>query len=518
MTKMVAKELTKIDTLSSKLLATLDESIFFAELTKYFSNIIACDEIVLNLVHEDNSCRLVAKNGKAIKNADRKSKGLGAAGHVIKTKRAYFSNSVSRDPIFASSEENGIQSELCVPVSLDGVIIGTIHFKVNEGNEERKFERNDINTVLEVLELIKTPLANIKMYLSAKFLNESLQRKIEEKESELTKKAGGLDLVDSYRIEEKQIVGNSQVMKDLLATVDRVSATDVNVLVNGESGVGKEMIARRIHCRSARGQRAFITVDCSMGTEEQLEVEIFGREELDVIKGLRIHKGVVESADAGTVFINNIDKMPVRLQAKLMSFIKEGLYNRVGTQAPLRSDVRIIAASSKDIQACVAEGTFREDLSFGLSTMTLRVPSLRERHEDIEVLASHFLNAGKSADSQKSMSPGVVKLLADYHWPGNVRELHSIMERAYILSPSSIIERDHLADSIKVEKIEEEVEVVEERGFREMTLNDLEREHICRTLEHLGGNKTKTAKTLGITVKTLYNKLHSYGMIESKEA
>ncbi|EQC50682.1 GAF domain-containing protein, partial [Bacteriovorax sp. DB6_IX] len=233
MTKMVAKELTKIDTLSSKLLATLDESIFFAELTKYFSNIIACDEIVLNLVHEDNSCRLVAKNGKAIKNADRKSKGLGAAGHVIKTKRAYFSNSVSRDPIFASSEENGIQSELCVPVSLDGVIIGTIHFKVNEGNEERKFERNDINTVLEVLELIKTPLANIKMYLSAKFLNESLQRKIEEKESELTKKAGGLDLVDSYRIEEKQIVGNSQVMKDLLATVDRVSATDVNVLVNG---------------------------------------------------------------------------------------------------------------------------------------------------------------------------------------------------------------------------------------------------------------------------------------------
>jgi Nif-specific regulatory protein len=513
---MVAKELTKIDTLSSKLLSTLDESIFFGELTKFFANIIECDEIALNLVHEDNSCRLVAKNGKPVKKSARKSKGLGAAGHVIKTKRAYFSNSVSRDPIFASSEEKDINSELCVPVSVDGIIIGTIHFRIKD--DSAKFKREDINTVVEVLNEVQGPLANMKMYLSAKFLNESLQKKIEEKETELTKKAGGLDLVDSYRIEEKQIVGNSQVMKDILATVDRVAATDVNVLVNGESGVGKEMIARRIHCRSVRAQRAFISVDCSMGTEDQLESEIFGREELDVIKGLRIHKGVVEAADGGTIFINNIEKMPVRLQAKLMNFVKEGIYFRAGTQSPLRSDVRVIVASSKDIQTCVEEGTFREDLSFAISTMSLRVPSLRERHEDIEVLASHFLNAGKSADSQKSMSPGVVKLLSDYHWPGNVRELHSIMERAYILSPSSIIERDHLADSIKVEKVEEEAEEVIERGFREMTLNDLEREHICRTLEHLGGNKTKTAKTLGITVKTLYNKLHSYGMIESKEA
>ncbi|OIQ19063.1 MAG: hypothetical protein BM556_07190 [Bacteriovorax sp. MedPE-SWde] len=516
MTNTVAKELTKIDTLSSKLLSTLDEAVFFGELTKFFGKVIACDEIVLNLVHEDNSCRRVAKNGRAVKKSVRKTKGLGAAGYVVKTKRPYFSNNVSRDPIFASAGETDVVSELCVPVSVDGIIIGTVHFRVKD--DSRKFERSDINTVVEILNEIQGPLANMKMYLSAKFLNESLQKKIEEKETELNKKKGGLDLVDTYRIEEKEIVGNSGVMKEILSTVDRVAATDVNVLINGESGVGKEMIARRIHCRSKRNQRAFISVDCSMGSEEQLESEIFGREELDVIKGLRIHKGVCEAADGGTVFLNNIDKMPVRLQAKVMNFIKEGIFFRAGTQVPLRSSLRVIVASSKDIATCVEEGTFREDLYFSVSTMSLRVPSLRERHEDIEVLASHFLNVGKSADSQKSMSPGVIKLLSDYHWPGNVRELHSIMERAYILSPSSIIERDHLADSIKVEMFEEEAEAVEERGFREMTLNDLEREHICRTLEHLSGNKTKTAKTLGITVKTLYNKLHSYGMIEPKEA
>lgn len=516
MTKMMAKELTKIDTLSSKLLSTLDEAIFFGELTKFFADVVEADEIVLNLIHEDNSCRLIAKDGKPVKRSERKTKGLGAAGHVVKTKRAYFSNSVQRDPIFASSEEKDICSELCVPVSVDGIIIGAIHFR--NRSEERKFKREDINSVLEVLNDIQKPLANMKMYLSAKFLNESLQKKIQEKEVELKKSQKGLDLIDTFKVEEKEIIGKSQVMKELLMTVDRVSQADVNVLINGESGTGKEMVARRIHCRSARNERAFVTVDCSMGSEESLEAEIFGKEELDAVRGHRVQKGKVEAADGGTIFINNVHRMPVRLQGKVMSFVKDGIYFRAGTQVPLKANVRIIVASTKDVKECVSEGTFREDLFFGLSTMSIRVPSLKERREDIEVLASHFLNVGKAQEAQKSMSPGVVKLLSDYHWPGNVRELHSIMERAYILSPTSIIERDHLADSIKIEKVEEVVEVEEVIGFREMTLNDLEREHITRTLEHLGGNKTKTAKVLGITVKTLYNKLHSYGMIQAKEA
>jgi Nif-specific regulatory protein len=516
MTKVVAKESTKIEELSSKLLSTLDEGAFFGDLTKFFSKIISADETIINLVHEDSSIRLIAKNGRAIKRGERKIKGLGAAGHVVKTKRAYFSNSVQRDPIFASSDNGEFVAELCVPVSVDGVIIGTIHFR--RKSDENQFGRDCINEVVETLNELQAPLANMKMYLSAKFLNESLQKQIKEKEVELEKNKNGIQLVDTFRVEEKEIIGKSEAMTNLLDLADRAAQASANILIEGESGTGKEMIARRLHCRSSRADKAFVTVDCSMGSEDDLEKELFGREELDASNNIRVHKGCVEAANGGTIFVNNIDKLPVRLQSKLISFINDRIFFRAGTQNPLRSNVRVVVASTKDLKELVSEGTFREDLYFNLSTISLRVPSLKERQEDIEVLASHFLNLGKSVEDQKSMSPGVVNLLNDYSWPGNVRELQSIMERAYILSASSIIEKDHLADSIQADRVEEKEEVVEERGYREMTLDELEREHICRTLEHLSGNKTKTAKVLGITVKTLYNKLHSYGMIASKEA
>ena len=511
----MTKETTKIEELMSKLLSTLDESEFFGILTSHIGNQVNCDEIVINLVHEDNSTREVARNGKAVSGSERIAKRPGACGHVIKSKKAYFSNNIQRDPMF-SKVESTMNSELCVPVMVDGVVIGTAHLR--RENEEEKFERSDINTVLEALNELASPLRNMKMYLSAKFLNESLQEKIKEKESQLKKSINGLELVDTVAIKEKEIIGKSDVMINLLNTADKAAMDGISILITGETGSGKEMIARRMHCRSNRSRGAFTTMDCSMGTEEQLEAELFGSEEITVTHGLKLKKGAVEAAANGTVFINNIHKMPVRLQAKLMKFIADGIFSRVGTQTPLRSEARIIAASAVELVTCVEEGTFREDLFFALGALNLRIPALRERGTDIEVLASHFLNKGKDVSDQKSMSPGVIKLLTDYHWPGNVRELESIMQRAYILSPSSIVERDHLADSIKVEKKEETKQEEEIVGYREMTLNDLEREHICRTLEHLSGNKTKTARVLGITVKTLYNKLHSYGMIEPKEA
>jgi len=515
MTNSLTTKATRIEELSSKLLSTLNESVFFGELTNYISEVIKADDILINLIHEDNSSRLVAHNGRAIEDSVRNEKTSGACGHVVKSKRAYFSNNVGRDPIFANSESSAV-AELCVPVSVDGAIIGTIHLRRN--SEEVKFEREDINGVLEILNEVKAPLLNMKMFLSAKYLNESLSKKIKEKEIELLKSRNGIQIADTYKISEREIIGKSPIMKELISRVDRVAVTNANVLVNGESGTGKEMIARRIHCRSERRDHAFISVDCSMGTEEQLEAEIFGKEELDLARGSRTIKGIVEACDGGTLFVNNIHKLPVRLQSKLVSFMKDGIFFRVGTQSPMKSDVRVIAASSKELKDLVSEGTFREDLYFVIATVGLRVPSLRERREDIEVLANFFLNKDKNVENQKSMSPGVVKQLLDYKWPGNVRELQSIMERAFILSPSSIIEKDHLADCVKAEV----VEVVEsekiEMNFREMTLNDLERHHICQTLEHLSGNKTKTAKVLGITVKTLYNKLHSYGMIDAKEA
>ncbi|WP_127714840.1 sigma-54-dependent Fis family transcriptional regulator [Halobacteriovorax sp. HLS] len=514
MGEILAKNSTRIEELSSILLSTLDEQVFFSEISKCLNDVMNVDNVKVFRARENGSCVLVAENNKSIENGVVLEKGAGIAGHVLRTKKSYFSNSITRDPLFSTTDNGDALAELCVPVGCDGFMIGTLHIQSN--TEERVFSREDITCVLEILEQIQKPIRNMKIYLSAKFLNESLSRQIEAKEKELEQSKSSVNVSDTYKIQEKDIIGKSQSMKDLIAITDRVACANVSTLIVGESGTGKEMVARRVHCRSPRKEGAFISIDCSALNEVQLEVEMFGEEARDFSSIAR--PGLLEQANNGTLFINNIESMPLVIQSKLIKFISEKMAFRVRGQVPYRADVRIIASSAKDFSELVQNGLFREDLFYALNTMSLRVPSLRERTEDIELLASFFLNNGKNTDAQKSLSPGALSSLQDYHWPGNVRELQSVMERAFILSDGMIIGKDHLSESVsEAEKVEvvKDDKVIE---FSEMTLDELEKKHICHTLEYLGGNKTKTAKTLGITVKTLYNKLHSYGMIEPKEA
>ena len=202
-------------------------------------------------------------------------------------------------------------------------------------------------------------------------------------------------------------------------------------------------------------------------------------------------------------------------------FIQDKLAFRVGGQVPYKADVRIISSTRRDLTAMVSDGLFREDLFYSLSTIKINVPSLKNRKEDVIELAMFFLNHKRKVEEQKSFSPGALKALEEYTWPGNVRELQNVVERAYILSDNRIVEKDHLSEQVTTIQIpQEEVDETEAElyKFSQMTLDELERRHICMTLDHLSGNKTKTAKVLGITVKTLYNKLHSYGLIEAKEA
>lgn len=515
MLESVAKELTKIQEVSSTLLSSLDESVFFPTLGKLLHDHIKADKTLVYMVQENGSVRLISKNGKLLKRGKVLDKGMGPSGHVIRTKKPYFSNNTERDPLFSDAKEEGITAELAIPVNHEGIVIATVHFQVDESDKE--FTRDDITAVIEILNELRHPLANMKMYLAAKHLNESLLRQIEVKEKEIEKRDKGQTFGTSFKIEEKQIVGKSDAMKSLVHLADKVAEADVNALLVGERGVGKEMIGRRIHCRSVRGDKAFISIDCSALDELALEREIFG-EEGGNFKEVKVRNGLLELSNGGTLFLNNIDRLTLHLQSKLHNFINEKMAFRVGGHMPYRSNVRLIVAATKDLNELVAEGKFREDLLFAINTMILRVPSLRERQDDIETLATHFLNNHKKQEEQKSLSPGVIKLLREYNWPGNVRELQNVIERAYILSDGIIVERDHLADSVTECQIEEEVEEENVIHFSEMTLDELEKRHICLTLEHLGGNKTKTAKMLGITVKTLYNKLHSYGMIGNQEA
>jgi Nif-specific regulatory protein len=434
---------------------------------------------------------------------------------VIRTKKPYFSNNVARDPLFHQEAKEGVQAELSLPVSVDGIVIATLHFQIKK--EGIEFEREHITEILKVLNDLRQPLVNMKMFLAAKHLNQALMKKIEIKEKELEASKSGVKVSDSYKIQDKEIVGKSEAMKSMLHLSDKVAQTDANVLINGENGTGKEMIARRIHCRSNRRDHGFVSIDCSALSEIQLEKELFGEENGFVAGGFS-RSGLLENANNGTLFINNIESLSLNVQSKLYKFLSDKIAFRVGGQMPYRSDIRIIAATTKNLQDICQENRFREDLFFMLNTVNLKVPSLKERKEDIELLAISFLNAGKAGHEQKSLSPGVIHSLADYTWPGNVRELQNVMERAFILSDGMIIEKNHLSENVTQAPVIEEENEEEIVDFREMTLDELEKRHICMALEHLSGNKTKTAKMLGITVKTLYNKLHSYGMIEAREA
>jgi Nif-specific regulatory protein len=230
---------------------------------------------------------------------------------------------------------------------------------------------------------------------------------------------------------------------------------------------------------------------------------------------------MLEAANNGTLFINSIDKMSLSVQNKLMQYMTSKMGIKANGQSFFKSDVRIISASTRDLLDLVRIDAFKEDLYFALSTIVLKAPALRDRKEDIEVLANFFLNRNKAANAQKSFSPSAVKALTEYAWPGNVRELQNIVERAYILAEGSIIEKLHLDQTVQnaeVAPVVEKVVQAKAADFVPVTLEELEKNHIMSALENLGGNKTKTAKVLGITVKTLYNKLHSYGIEFDKEA
>lgn len=515
MAQTLAKLSTEIEELSSILLSTLDEAVFFNELSKFLMTTVDCDQIIVCKILDDLRAVEVSQNGLIVNDGVTLEKGAGVAGHVVRTKKAYFSNNVTRDPLFVNLEDDVI-AELCVPVVYDNLVIGTIHFQTFD--EEKTFSKDDINIVNDVLDKLSKPLANMKMYLSAKFLNEALMRQIEVKEKELQEKSTGIKIDTNFRIEDKEINVRSQTMKDILIMAQKVAQSNVNVLVRGENGTGREMISRKIHCKSERTENSFLILDCSAMTREGMEEELFGVEAFNYGGEHGVKAGYIEKANGGTILIKSIDRMPLSTQSKLFMFINQSLAFRVGGQVPFRSNVRIIATTHKDLIEDVQKGEFREDLFYALNTVTLNVPALRDRLDDIELLANDFMNKGKPFEKQKSLAPGALKALKEYSWPGNVRELQNVIERAYILSDGVIIESSHLSENVFDTELKNKDEEVRIESFEELTLDELEKRHICRTLDHLSGNKTKTAKVLGITVKTLYNKLHSYGMIQVKEA
>ena len=312
------------------------------------------------------------------------------------------------------------------------------------------------------------------------------------------------------------IIGRSQPMKKLIEMMSMIAPSEATVMITGDSGTGKELIARSLHFNSPRKDKPLVVVNCAAITETLLESELFGHEKGSFTGADKRREGRFMQADSGTIFLDEIGETSSTMQAKLLRVLQEKEIQRVGGEETLKVDVRIVAATNRDLEKEVAEGNFREDLFYRLNVMPLNVPPLKERREDVPLLAQHFLTkfSDKNRKAIKGFVPLAMDMLVNYDWPGNVRELENAIERAVILATG-----EHITEAQLPLNITEQYEDLEIRptGTTQIldgthSLEDIEKEAILAALNGSNGNKAEAARRLGVTRKTLHNKLKSYGL------
>ncbi len=316
------------------------------------------------------------------------------------------------------------------------------------------------------------------------------------------------------RVGFENFIGKSSAMQKVFSLIRQVADTKSTVLISGESGTGKELVARAMHYSSLRKDKPFVTVNCGALPETLLESELFGYMRGAFTGATSNKQGLFEAANGGTIFLDEISATTLNLQIKLLRVIQERTFMRVGGTTDLKVDVRIIAASNKDLQAEVAKGVFREDLYYRLNVIPIHLPPLRERKEDIAVLIEHFLSKFTSTGKeQKKITNDALKLFMNYRWPGNVRELENTIERLVILASGDTIRVEHIPDSLKMsipcpELVPSEIP---DAGLNlEELLEKAERILLKKALEKSGGVKTEAAKLLGLTFRSFRHRLHKY--------
>ncbi|MEW6260186.1 MAG: sigma-54 dependent transcriptional regulator [Thermodesulfobacteriota bacterium] len=318
------------------------------------------------------------------------------------------------------------------------------------------------------------------------------------------------------RFDKRAIVGNSPALKKLLDTVSLVAPSEATVLINGESGTGKEMIATAIHSNSYRRSGPFIKINCAAITETLLESELFGHEKGAFTGADRRKDGKFVQASGGSLFLDEVSEMSLMMQVKLLRVLQEREVVRVGGDQVVPIDVRLIAATNRPLEQLVQTGAFREDLYYRLNVVSLTLPPLRERQEDIPILAQHFLNrfAEQNRKPIKGFTQQAMDRLLRYSWPGNIRELMNAVERAVVLAQSEIIDEADLAIFPLTSAGDGSKDLRPPVLPESNRLAEMEKDAIVKTLAETGGNKSRAAKLLGITRKTLQNKLKAFGLIE----
>jgi Nif-specific regulatory protein len=408
---------------------------------------------------------------------------------VLASREAVLAEDVARDRYLRSRESiatMGATSLICAPVLFGDKVLGLIHLYCT--NPHRALSAEDLEFTMAVAKQLGAASHQLLRQASLSAENRSLR--------------------DQLRV-ESELVGESPAVREVERQIGLVAPTTATVLVRGESGSGKELVARAIHYSSPRKEGPFICLNCAAITETLLESELFGHEKGAFTGATEKKIGKFEAADRGTIFLDEIGEMPFPTQAKLLRVLEGHAFERVGGSTPIRVDVRVVAATNQPLEKALQEGAFRRDLFYRLQVVEVRVPPLRERKSDVPLLARHFLKRFVRETGRKirDFTPAALKKMEQYHWPGNVRELRNVVERAVALGKGPQLD----APDIWLSSLEAGgPSPADPDAYRPLSLEDVEKQHILETLQHTEWNKSQAAAILKIERSTLDRKIKAY--------
>ncbi|MDI6777174.1 MAG: sigma-54 dependent transcriptional regulator [Syntrophales bacterium] len=357
-------------------------------------------------------------------------------------------------------------------------------------------------TKLGAFDFIEKPLSLEKVILVANHVSDMIR--LEEENVLLKQKV----------TREYELTGNSGPIQELKEMISLVAQTNAWILIMGENGTGKELVARSIHCQSKRAQKPFIEVNCAAIPEELIESELFGHEKGAFTGATEKRRGKFDLANEGTIFLDEVADMSLKAQAKILRILEEKKFERVGGSKLIATDVRVLAATNKDLEKEMEEGRFRQDLYYRLNVIPLRIPPLRERKEDIPLLVMRFLRefALKEGETEKSMTEDALAVLMEHNWPGNVRELKNIIERLVIMTPSDVISGSDIPPLVKgSQNVAWDDSWYAVNSYRLAKMN-FEKQYLARKLQEYEGNVSRTAEAIGLERSNLHRKIKNYGL------
>ncbi len=429
--------------------------------------------------------------------------GEGIIGRVAKLGSPIVIPSIGDEPLFLNKTgaRKIIKKEniafLCVPIKFKNETLGVLSVDRLFGSKVISFEED-----LRLLKIIASLIAQtVKLHLEIEKEREAF---LEEKEN-LRQQLKG-----KYRLEN--IIGQSDRMQEVFGAVHSVAPSRANVLLRGESGTGKELIAKAIHYMSPRAKGPFVKFNCASIPEGLLESELFGHEKGAFTGAMAMRKGRFELADGGTIFLDEIGDLPLTLQPKILRVLQEKEFERVGGEKTTKVDVRLIAATSRNLEALVSEGKFREDLYYRLNVVPVFLPPLREKIEDIPLLVEYFLKKYNEENHKSvSIASDALNILTNYDWPGNVRELENTVERLVVMSRGKVITPSDLPFNIRDHTLRVKY-ASQIKDALPSTIESIEKSRILDTIKRHGGNQAKAARELGITPRQIGYKINKYGI------